>query len=92
MGADHENDETTHVSSRAPATRAGRCWRSGWSVASWLTELRADAFIPLALGPDGKAERAKLRAVLPETDVSFDFQDLLLRPVPSPERHHSLSM
>ena len=44
-------------------------------------ELRADAFLTFSLGPDGAIEQAKMRAVSPATDFSFDFQDLLLVPV-----------
>ncbi len=46
-------------------------------------ELRADAFVTFALNPDGTIDQAKMRAVSPETDFSFDFQDLLLKPVPA---------
>ena len=45
-------------------------------------ELRADAYVSFALNPDGTIDQAKMRAVSPETDFSFDFQDLLLKPVP----------
>jgi CubicO group peptidase (beta-lactamase class C family) len=45
-------------------------------------ELRADAFVTFALNPDGSIEQAKMRAISPTTDFSFDFQDLLLRPAP----------
>ena len=44
-------------------------------------ELRADAFVTFALNPDGTIDQAKMRAVSPATDFSYDFQDLLLRPV-----------
>ena len=44
-------------------------------------ELRADAYVTFALTPEGTVEQAKMRAVSPATDFSFDFQDLLLRPV-----------
>jgi hypothetical protein len=43
-------------------------------------ELRADAYVTFSLNPDGTIERARMAAVSPETDFSFDFQDLLLRP------------
>jgi CubicO group peptidase (beta-lactamase class C family) len=43
-------------------------------------ELRADAFVTFALNADGSVEQAKMRAVSPATDFSFDFQDLLLKP------------
>jgi CubicO group peptidase (beta-lactamase class C family) len=45
-------------------------------------ELRADAYVTFALNPDGSIERAKMQAVSPATDFSFDFQDLLLKPGP----------
>jgi CubicO group peptidase (beta-lactamase class C family) len=45
-------------------------------------ELRADAYVTFALNPNGTIDQAKMRAVSPETDFSFDFQDLLLKPVP----------
>lgn len=50
-------------------------------IARWRDrELRADAYITFALAPDGSIEQAKMRAVSPATDFSFDFQDLLLKP------------
>ena len=49
-------------------------------------ELRADAYVTFALNPDGTIDQAKMRAVSPETDFSFDFQDLLLKPVPAAAR------
>jgi len=52
-------------------------------------ELRADAYVTFALRPDGSIERVSMEAVSPETDFSFDFQDLLLQPVraPTPGSH-----
>jgi uncharacterized protein DUF3471 len=44
-------------------------------------ELRADAYVTFALNPDGSIDQVKMRAVSPATDFSFDFQDLLLKPV-----------
>jgi CubicO group peptidase (beta-lactamase class C family) len=43
-------------------------------------ELRADAFVTFALNPDETIDHAKMEAVSSETDFSFDFQDLLLKP------------
>ena len=43
-------------------------------------ELRADAYVTFALNPDGSIDQAKMRAVSPATDFSFDFQDLQLKP------------
>jgi CubicO group peptidase (beta-lactamase class C family) len=51
-------------------------------IAKWRDrELRADAYVTFALEPDGRIERVKMAAVSPATDFSFDFQDLLLKPV-----------
>jgi len=51
-------------------------------IARWRDrELRADAYLTFALNPDGSIDQAKMRAVSPATDFSFDFQDLLLKPV-----------
>ncbi len=62
-------------------------WQYDTFVARWRDrELRADAFVTFALDPGGKVEEVKMRAVSPATDFSFDFQDLLLRPVaPAPQ-------
>ncbi len=42
--------------------------------------LRADAFVTFALNPDGSVDQVKMKAVSPDTDFSYDFHDLLLRP------------
>ncbi|MEO8450859.1 MAG: serine hydrolase, partial [Gemmatimonadota bacterium] len=56
-------------------------WQYDTFIARWRNrELRADAYVTFALNPDGTIDQAKLRAVSPATDFSFDFQDLLLRP------------
>jgi len=56
-------------------------WQHDTFVVRWTDrELRADAFVTFALKPDGSIEQAKMEAVSPSTDFSFDFQDLLLRP------------
>jgi len=44
-------------------------------------ELRADAYVAFALNPDGTIDQAKMEPASPEVDFSFDFQDLLLKPV-----------
>ncbi len=41
----------------------------------------ADAFVTFALKPDGSIEQIKMAAVSPLCDFSFDYQDLLFRPV-----------
>ena len=56
-------------------------WQYDTFIVRWRDrELRADAYVTFALNPDGTIDQAKMRAVSPETDFSFDFQDLLLRP------------
>ena len=59
-------------------------WQHDTFIARWRDrELRADAYVTFALNPDGTIERAKMEAVSPLTDFSFDFQDLLLTPKPA---------
>ncbi len=54
-------------------------WQHDTFVVKWRDrELRADAFISFTLGPEGRVEQARMRAVSPATDFSFDFHDLLL--------------
>ncbi|HTY36370.1 MAG TPA: serine hydrolase [Bacteroidota bacterium] len=57
-------------------------WQYDTFIARWKDrELRADAFVTFSLNPDGSIDQAKMRAVSPATDFSFDFQDLVLKPV-----------
>jgi hypothetical protein len=57
-------------------------WQHDTFVARWTDrELRADAFVTFALRPDGSIDTVKMQAVSPDTDFSYDFQDLLLKPV-----------
>jgi CubicO group peptidase (beta-lactamase class C family) len=56
-------------------------WQHDTFVARWRDrELRADAYVIVALDADGSIDQIKMRAASPSTDFSFDFQDLLLRP------------
>ena len=56
-------------------------WQYDTFIVRWRDrELRADAYVTFSLNPDGSIERAKMEAVSPETDFSYDFQDLELRP------------
>jgi len=62
-------------------------WQYDTFIVRWRDrELRADAYVTFALNPDGSVERAKMEAVSPETDFSFDFHDLDLRPARKPKR------
>jgi len=57
-------------------------WQYDSFIVRWRDrELRADAYVTFALWPDGSIERAKMEAVSPDTDFSYDFQDLDLRPL-----------
>jgi len=57
-------------------------WQYDTFIVRWRDrELRADAYVTFALDPDGSIDRVKMEAVSPETDFSYDFQDLDLRPV-----------
>jgi len=56
-------------------------WQYDTFVARWKDrELRADAFVTFSLNPDGSIDRVAMKAFSPETDFSFDFQDLHLVP------------
>jgi hypothetical protein len=60
-------------------------WQYDTFVARWRDRsMHADAYVTFALKPDGSIEQAKMVAVSPLTDFSFDFHDLLLTPVPPP--------
>ena len=56
-------------------------WQYDTFVVRWRDrELRADAFVTFALTPEGAIDQAKMEAMSPSTDFSFDFQDLVLKP------------
>jgi CubicO group peptidase (beta-lactamase class C family) len=56
-------------------------WQYDTFVARWQKRsMNADAYVTFTLGPDGKIEEIRMKAVSPLTDFSFDFHDLLLRP------------
>ena len=57
-------------------------WQYDTFVARWRDrELRADAYVTFALKPDGSVDQVKMKPFSQATDFSFDFQDLLLKPV-----------
>jgi len=57
-------------------------WQQDTFIARWNDRsLLADAYITFALKPDGSIDSAKMKAVSPQTDFSFDFHDLALKPV-----------
>ncbi|MFN8207405.1 MAG: serine hydrolase [Bacteroidales bacterium] len=56
-------------------------WQHNTFVARWYQrDLRADAFVTFQTGADDSVERIRMKAFLPDTDFSYDFQDL--DPVP----------
>jgi hypothetical protein len=57
-------------------------WQYDTFVARWRDRtLDADAYVTFSLKADGSIDEVKMAPVSPLTDFSFDFQDLLLRPV-----------
>lgn len=57
-------------------------WQHDTFIARWQDRtLNADAWVTFALTPDGAIDQIKMSPISPLTDFSFDFQDLLLKPV-----------
>lgn len=57
-------------------------WQYDTFIARWDDRsLLADAYVTFSLKPDGAIDQVKMVAVSPLTDFSFDFHDLLLKPV-----------
>lgn len=58
-------------------------WQYDTFVVRWDDRtLDADAYVTFALQADGAIAQARMKPVSPATDFSFDFQDLVLTPVP----------
>jgi CubicO group peptidase (beta-lactamase class C family) len=55
-------------------------WQYDTFKAHWRDRTIEDAFVTFSLKPDGSIESAKMAAVSPLADFSFDYQDLLLKP------------
>jgi CubicO group peptidase (beta-lactamase class C family) len=55
-------------------------WQYDTFKAHWRDRTIEDAFITFALNPDGAIDSARMAAVSPLADFSFDYQDLLLKP------------
>jgi CubicO group peptidase (beta-lactamase class C family) len=57
-------------------------WQYDTFIARWPDRtLMADAYVTFSLKPDGSVDQVKMVAVSPLTDFSYDFHDLLLKPV-----------
>lgn len=62
-------------------------WQYDTFIVRWRDrEQRADAFVTFALNPDGSIDQARMKAVSPATDFSYDFHDLLLKPSQQEEK------
>jgi CubicO group peptidase (beta-lactamase class C family) len=55
-------------------------WQYDTFKAHWRERTIEDAFITFSLNADGTIDTARMAAVSPLADFSFDYQDLLLRP------------
>lgn len=55
-------------------------WQHDTFKAHWRDRGIEDAFVTFALNPDGTIDNARMAAVSPLADFSFDYQDLLLKP------------
>src|SRR5579863_5235813 len=55
-------------------------WQHDTFKAHWRDRTIEDAFVTFSLNPDGSINSARLAAVSPLADFSFDYQDLLLKP------------
>jgi CubicO group peptidase (beta-lactamase class C family) len=50
-------------------------------IARWVDRSLEDAYVTFALNPDGTIDRMTMKAVSPLADFSFDYPDLLFKPV-----------
>ncbi len=55
-------------------------WQHDTFKAHWRDHTIEDAFVTFALNPDSSIDSARMAAVSPLADFSFDYQDLLLKP------------
>ena len=57
-------------------------WSRETFVVRWRNRgLGADAYVTFVLDPDGAIGEVRMKPFSPDTDFSYDFQDLLLKPV-----------
>jgi CubicO group peptidase (beta-lactamase class C family) len=61
-------------------------WQYDTFKAHWRVRTIEDAFVTFSLNPDGSIDSAKMAAVSPLADFSFDYQDLLLKPAVSEKK------
>jgi CubicO group peptidase (beta-lactamase class C family) len=58
-------------------------WQYETFKAHWRVRTIEDAFVTFSLNPDGTIDSARMAAMSPLADFSFDYQDLLLKPAVS---------
>ena len=61
-------------------------WQYDTFKAHWRVRTIEDAFVTFSLGADGSIDSARMAAVSPLADFSFDYQDLLLKPAVAAEK------
>lgn len=61
-------------------------WQYDTFKAHWRVRTIEDAFVTFSLTPDGSIDSARMKAVSPLADFSFDYQDLLLKPAVTEEK------
>ena len=61
-------------------------WQYDTFKAHWRARTIEDAFVTFSLNPDGTIDSARMAAVSPLADFSFDYQDLLLKPAPEAKK------
>lgn len=61
-------------------------WQHDTFIVRWDERwLNADAFVNFMLDADGKVREASMQSISPNSDFSFDFHDLVLKPVAGTE-------
>lgn len=60
-------------------------WQYDTFKAHWRDRGIEDAFVTFSLAPSGQVSQFTMQAVSPLADFSFDYQDLLFRPVRAPD-------
>jgi hypothetical protein len=61
-------------------------WQYDTFKAHWRVRTIEDAFVTFSLNTDGSIDSARMAAVSPLADFSFDYQDLLLKPAVTPSK------
>jgi CubicO group peptidase (beta-lactamase class C family) len=64
-------------------------WQHDAFIAHWRDKTIPDAYVWFALAPDGSIENIHMKPVSDLADFSFDYQDLLIKPVEKPQTQSS---